>query len=249
MTVYFTSTFEVGNLTEWDGTNLSNGTFAATGSIAHTGTWSGQSDTTATNGTTGEVYKDLAGNKTELYFRAYFRITILPNAGKDALGLIVFRDMDDFADRAQLFVKWEGTHCHVYVNGTGGVLTAGTTIITTNTWYCFELYCKLGDGTGILTAWVDGVQDSTQTSLANNHTIARVRVGGSENDYVGAFATTINIDDCICADSYIGPMVLGGATKASPKRSLMGVGRAIKTPIYNPRSLEFPKFNPKVIGI
>jgi hypothetical protein len=93
----------------------------------------------------------------------------------------------------------DGTNWQYYVDGDSLWDIWGS--VTPNTWHTFELRRKTGSGTGIVQAWVDGVEILNETGLTVSGTTKGLFTGII---YTNNYSGTAYIDNVIVSTSYIG---------------------------------------------
>lgn len=204
----FEDGFESGDFSAWTGTYESNSTegdLSVQTSIKHSGSYAADVSIHYVDAwwIDAYFYKDLSSTYTELYARAYFYFSgTLP---ADLIGLIL-------ALRTATY-PYEIANVGVLANGGGwrlrysdnGTLTSSTysETVQTGTWYCIEIYGKLGNGDGVVKLWRNGTEIISVSGIINNDIgeISQVRAG-VDNGYRGTYH--VYVDDVIVDTSYIG---------------------------------------------
>lgn len=138
---------------------------------------------------------------SDVYWRAYFRVAALPILND-------FNRLIEIADTAYGGNVRAGIHTDAVGNPEwflGNPLgnTFFPAAIVANQWYCVEIRRKVGNGDGVMTMWVDGVQiinSTTETFLLNAQffDVGLCFAGG--NDY-----TTFADDVALATVGPIGP--------------------------------------------
>jgi len=145
------------------------------------------------------AYASLSTTQSTVYARAYMKFSALPTSGaywyyefRGSDSIFNFRVVDGGSPRWQL----------TYLNTTGQSKSASSGP-SLNTWYCIELYGKVGDGTdGEATLYINGVPVVNVTNIDSdgNGDITKINMGIR---YLTG-AQTVLMDDVIIDDTYIG---------------------------------------------
>lgn len=233
----FTSTFEVGDTSEWTGTI---GTPVIEGAPVHHGSWSCELNV-------GDLcYKTMAA-VDEAYMRFYVNFSASNNANSHSEFAYLGKD---WAYMVGVVTKqYGGVQDFTMLDDSTNFYDSGVPI-TLNQWYYVEIAYKKAVA-GFYKLWIDGelkVNQAADTSAKNN--VDRIMLG---NLNFGGVTFTEN-SDCVIVDSaYIGPEAAGGPTvkKGScvpAMTALLTKFTALKQPReprFQPRS--FPKFTPRAL--
>jgi hypothetical protein len=231
-TAIFSDNFSSGTFAAWGGSSTSAGcTQFANDSVIYKSAPYGANATI--DGDTwwdyAFQYKEIDAfppDLSEVYIRAYSRWTANPttsnvgyhtilkvdtkNSSADwGLSNVVFK-VQNIANNARWQIE--------YLKDGATAVWNDTANLSINTWYCWEVYIKIGDSTGNVTLVIDGVQTRTDEgfdNLVDAKYLYRIKVGMCEN-YKDA--VTMFWDDLVVADTYIGTL----APSQSPTFSNVG---------------------------
>jgi hypothetical protein len=154
------------------------------------------------------AYTTLSPSQATVYHRFYVQVNELPNAEGEiydlargyAAGTAIYQ-VGIYYSGGSLYWRFN------YRNGATwtGVNSAATTI-GTNTWYCIELYWKLGATNGEVHLYVNGVEVAGVTGRDTDNYGGCDTIRNGCSSKTGTF-TGLNIyEDCIAvAQTYIGP--------------------------------------------
>ena len=185
----FSDDFESGNLDAW---TWSSGDITVQDVIKYEENYA-MSYTTMTN----EFAAKDVGARGVLYMRCYVYAASSP-AAWNAYSFICIRDAN------------YGTGLDAIIYNYGGTLRFGLscsewlisdTVLSTEHWYCVEVFRTSGNGDGIATLYVDGVEVLSNNAQTFND--ARYVYAGA---IYSAVPCTAYIDCVVVADTYIGPM-------------------------------------------
>jgi hypothetical protein len=201
-TVIFSSGFESGGFIS-DGWTATSGTPSIVTNPVLYGSYAMSCDAVE------YVYKTLSPSQAVVYYRVYFRTTELPNVNNEILQLIsgVAGGTNIFTvaiayHNTPYFLRWRLS----YRSGTTWtqVYSANNQNISVNTWYCIEIYWKLGTTDGAATLWIDEVQKVAVTAkdTSNYGNCDTVRCGITS--ITGTVTATATFDCVVVADAYIG---------------------------------------------
>ena len=177
--------------TAWSSTT---GSPSIVSNVTHSGTYAARFVPAGAN-----AYKQTASTYSSAFMRAYVYFDVLPTV---AYGLQLIKVYDSsFSKETDIAVyRSDASHSFWEIHSPGGYYIF-TATINAGQWYCIELQRTTGNGNGINTLWVDGIQVGTITN--DTQTV------NAQNFYVGTLAAINSIayiDDVVIADAYIGPM-------------------------------------------
>lgn len=217
----FSDDFESGDITNWTGTLLTDGSVAAGASNPHHDTYglnaTINNDAVAGHGHQAFVYKTVS-NMNVAYLRAYVKFEDLPAASDTTVRTFLLYESGSsraMAD-AEVVVIGENLRWSMVYRASGAYVRANASSgPTVNIWYCIELMCDLStaDGTsdGAYQMWVDGVSVLSASSIDTDTTHVETVYVGRGSGYDGAFdatsAGTTYLDCVVLADSAIGEEV------------------------------------------
>ena len=216
-TTIFSDTFSTGTFVAWDGSYVMAGcTQYPNDTVIYKSSPYGANATIDGNQNYDYAYQyvyidtaplDLA----EVYVRGYFRWTANPatsNAGyhrvlelntqnsTSAWGTAGYVQIANVGGNARWQLQYRKDGATVSLNDTAN--------IAINTWYCVEVYIKIGDSTGNATLFVDDVNtlsDAGFDNLDDAKYLRRLKAGMVQN---WKDAVTMFWDDIVVADSHIG---------------------------------------------
>ncbi len=239
--------FEHGDLTHWTTSTGTNDTVAASNAQAHHGSWSCKANIDANATTLAAAYQVVADN-TLLYLRAYVKFTDPTTTNGNTMMVLALNHGGSVI--ARLGICPDSNSTRFVLN----YLSSGTSYVSaywdygayidTDTWFCLELYCKVGAASdGEVKGWIDGTERFNVAGLDNDNYANHL-----DRVYVGIVSAQVEVMedyvDCVYADTaYIGLEAVGGVTtkKGSGLPSMM-------TQMLNSKMLfsvvnRFPKIN------
>jgi len=194
MTEIFSDGFETGNFNAWTGTS---GTPSIITDPVHHGTYAMMCNAVE------YAYKTLASSQPFIYHRCYVRTNTVPASGEyvdvmwgRATSTTIFGASVGYSGG----VKWR----LCYRNGATWTNYWTSIPAVVNTWYCVEIYWKLGASDGQVQMWIDGelAADLKDLDTDNYGNCTAVRNGVLSEGFAGAFEV---VEDCVVvADAYIG---------------------------------------------
>ena len=232
-TILFSDGFESGNFSAWTGTNYV--VFAPTvqSSIVHSGLYAAEFFA-PNGGYYSAVYETLSvpGNQANFRFYMYFQSLPTSTGGSCPIAYI----------DSTLNGGGFGTRLNIYYDGAKPILTlsqaaqgtnawAGTTSIQINIWNCIEIQAQQTGNSFVY------LNNSLEITGGNNggYAFTQFMVGlpqcngtaagiyGSNNNQSGN-TLTVDVDDVIIADTYIGPIVLPQpAGSIAPQAKIAGI--------------------------
>ena len=192
MTVIFVDGFESGVFVPpW---TLINGAVAIINNPVHLGNYAAQA-----TGAGSYLEKLLASSYGDLYVRFYVRFPSLPTTQYSYIRVLDMYASDWSTSVGLRYWYSDGIIKWCLQLPSGDRFIAAT--IQPNTWYCVEVRRAVGNGNGVVTLWVDGVQLLTATTETQTVNANRVMFGCNATD----IATQVVIaDDCVVADAPVG---------------------------------------------
>jgi len=146
-------------------------------------------------------YKTFGSAYTELYMRAYVRLTTMPSANTQEIMLYRFKNaganqvMAAALNNNGVNTRWGLQYRD---NGWQGAASSSQQMNpSVNTWYCVEIHAKIAAGAGVYQMWVNDSEltDITKTGITSDYAnMDRVEVG---EIYRSAGWTTIVTADCV----------------------------------------------------
>jgi len=245
--VIFSDDFETDDFSKWTDVHTDGSGEAITQSTTkHHGTFAAKF-TIIGGGCFALVNKVFASSYTELYARAYVRISALPTSGKSIVAIELCGTGWADAILALEFAYSGAPKWGVYYLKNGSYSTKFSGSISVDTWYCVEIYVKVSATAGQIRVWIDGVEDTNLGDITfdNNDKgdIQNLVFGG---DYwIGDSYAVVLIGDCVVVDSApIGPEAAGVTVKKGSNLS------ATMTEMLNSKMLfsiadRFPKLVPR----
>jgi hypothetical protein len=197
---FFADGFESGSFASWSGTS---GTPQIVDSPVH------HDDHAALFNPRGAYeycYKTLDSSQSTVYHRFYVRVDELPNANGEkydlsrgyAGGTVIWQTA--IADSSGL--RWS---INYRSGATWTQVNSDVTTINTGTWYCIELYWKLGATDGEVHLYIDGTEVITVTGIDTNNYGNCDTIRNGVSSYTGTFTGPNVYEDCIVVDdAYIG---------------------------------------------
>ncbi len=194
---------------KWSGSTTGGGASITVQSTqVHHGTYAAEATRSAAE-SWAVVYKELDSGQSILYHRAYVRFTATPASGNfEQIMGIMDLGMTYHLATCELYndsgtVKWR---LHYFLDASAdNYALSSTPTISTDQWYCIELYFKQSSGSddGEVKLYVDGTERISQTNLDNDSQSA-------QNSYCGIYSSatldfTCYYDCVVVADTYIGP--------------------------------------------
>jgi hypothetical protein len=198
--------FESGNFDAWTDTY---GSPELVSDVKHAGSYGGFTNASGCN-TCYYGAQSSSGWGNHLFTRGYYKFDDF-TADYVNRGLNYISNWSALADNMIVFAilcHWEGSDCFwgfCVVNGSARPQVDGTHFsLNTSRWYCIEIEVFVDDSAGYAKMYVDGVLVASAEGLDNNRYGNPNHVGfGSYYDNRGGEA--VWWDDCVAADSYIGP--------------------------------------------
>jgi hypothetical protein len=205
-TVLFSDGFESGDFSAWTKTTTNEGSSITVEDTApKSGTKDAKCITTSGTGAAAYVYIDFGSEYTELYARAYVRLsTLLINNGS-YVQLLGFQRAGDGSGIAYASVHKTSGVVYFSIRGrNAGTYQIDDSAVSpvVDTYYCVEIYTKIASPDGVWTLWIDGTQVLNVTGL---DTTQRGNIQSVLCGLYSTEATTAYFDDVVVADAYIGP--------------------------------------------
>jgi hypothetical protein len=201
-----TDGFESGNFDAWTNTY---GSPEIASDTKHTGSYAGFTNASGTNSCYYGAQSS-PGWGNHLFARGYYKLDDFTADYCDR-GLTYMSNWSAPADNMIVFAvlsHWEGSDCFwsfQVVNGSGRQKFDGPHFsLNTSRWYCVEIEVFVDDSAGYAKMYVDGALVLSVEGLDNDRYGNPNHVGfGSYYDNRGGEA--VWWDDCVAADSYVGP--------------------------------------------
>jgi hypothetical protein len=236
VTEIFSDGFESGDFTAWTSTS---GSPTVQSIIKHHG-----NNAALFSGANTYVTKTFS-SQNELYIRFYFRFSALQTTEWYANTFCNLKTVTDDTLLAQFqIMNHGGTQTWRFVKRIGSDLDYSSTFTSptpsVDTWYCAEIYIKIGNGDGAYGMWFDGVQKVNATNVDNDN-FGNVDTVDLGEVYFPSEANNSYIDCVVVSDSYIGTETSGMqllclhkqcATNKKPYLRKYGVETTINFELY-----------------
>lgn len=199
----FTSGYETGDLSEWNGKQVWSGSISVVTSPIHHGTYSCRSETTGRWGR-AMAFKRLLTGQQLVYVRVYVRFETLPALNTNMYPIYIY-NLENYKQFVGVFARnMTGKIIWIinYGNGGGWSYKNAAKGPSQGVWHCVEVMCKRGLGDGEVRLFVDGEEVLTVTGLDNT-------MFGPEINYVliglGEGPGAVIVDCVEVSSAYIGP--------------------------------------------
>jgi parallel beta-helix repeat protein len=209
--VFFEDGFESGDFSAWTGTSVSGGVLEVQ-TVAYDGTYAERAyDTTGSQH--AYAYTTFPG-QTTIYFRTYILTDSVANPKYHSRFVMGLLGSSNTYFLAQLqignpSVSSEPRYQVLYRDGSSDHSSGwSSNILSSDTWYCFEIKVTVGSGSGEVRVYENGAETITLTGLDNDGqgtSVDAIRLGIW--DGYGTSPWDVKADSVAVADTYIGTEV------------------------------------------
>lgn len=203
-----TDDFESGDFSAWSWISVSGGeTVTVVTTDPHHGIYHAKASCDGSStGEYAQIGKDLASASSIIYIRGYFKFKgTLPSLWYyyEPMGCV---GTGGFVAKVQAGTWPEGVRWFLkYLRNGTEVELVDTVGPSLDTWYCIELYAKVGTTDGAVKLYINGQERLSDSGFDNDDygNINNFRVG--ERWSSGQTAHDVYVDSVVVADAYIGP--------------------------------------------